>query len=119
MGRRRFLALASATLGAAALPAPAARAQRRRTARTAPKIIVVGAGAMGGWTALHLAEMGAEVTMIDAYGAGHSRAASGGETRLTRADYENPLYARLALEAYDMWRARELSWRRDLLIASG
>ena len=42
------------------------------------RVTVVGAGAFGGWTALELARRGARVTLIDAWGAGHARASSGG-----------------------------------------
>src|SRR5215203_932621 len=36
-------------------------------------VVVIGAGAWGGWTAYHLRERGAQVTLIDAYGPGNSR----------------------------------------------
>ena len=36
-----------------------------------PSVIVVGAGAFGGWTALHLVQRGAKVTLLDAWGPGH------------------------------------------------
>ena len=52
-----------------------------------PRIIVVGAGAFGGWTALHLLRRGADVTLVDTWGAGNSRSSSGGETRFIRAMY--------------------------------
>src|SRR5512132_1904984 len=48
------------------------------------RVIVVGAGAFGGWTALSLRRAGARVTLVDAWGAGNSRASSGGETRVIR-----------------------------------
>src|SRR5207247_2992019 len=50
-------------------------------------VAVVGAGAFGGWTALHLRRRGARVTLVDAWGPGNSRASSGGETRVIRATY--------------------------------
>lgn len=50
-------------------------------------VIVVGAGAFGGWTALALLRAGMRVTLIDAWGAGNARASSGGETRVIRAVY--------------------------------
>jgi hypothetical protein len=50
-------------------------------------IAVVGAGAFGGWTALHLLEREARVTLLDAWGPGNSRASSGGETRILRGTY--------------------------------
>jgi ribulose 1,5-bisphosphate synthetase/thiazole synthase len=36
-------------------------------------IIVIGAGAFGGWSALYLLRNGFKVTLIDAWGAGNSR----------------------------------------------
>src|SRR5208282_1095445 len=35
---------------------------------TKPHIVVIGAGAFGGWTALYLLRGGAEVTLLDAWG---------------------------------------------------
>src|SRR3981081_3779635 len=52
-----------------------------------PSVVVVGAGALGGWSALQLAQRGAKVTLLDAWGPGNSRASSGGETRTIRATY--------------------------------
>src|SRR3954451_24980095 len=50
-------------------------------------VVVVGAGVFGAWTAHHLQQGGYRVTLIDAHGPAHSRASSGGESRLTRAAY--------------------------------
>ncbi|PYP49001.1 MAG: hypothetical protein DMD45_16175, partial [Gemmatimonadetes bacterium] len=52
-----------------------------------PHVVVVGAGAFGGWTALYLRRGGARVTLVDAWGPGNARASSGGETRVIRATY--------------------------------
>jgi len=52
-----------------------------------PHIVVVGAGAFGGWIALYLLRGGARVTLLDAWGPGNSRASSGGETRIIRGAY--------------------------------
>ena len=41
-----------------------------------PDVIVIGAGAFGGWTAFYLRQMGAAVTLVDAYGPGNVRATS-------------------------------------------
>ncbi|HTC24008.1 MAG TPA: FAD-dependent oxidoreductase, partial [Gemmatimonadales bacterium] len=60
------------------------------------RVAVVGAGAFGGWTALHLLRGGARVTLVDAWGPGNSRASSGGETRVIRATYgPRAIYTRL------------------------
>src|SRR5690348_13665438 len=68
-------------------------------------VVVVGAGAFGGWTALTLRRRGARVTLLDAWGPGHSRASSGGETRVIRATYgSHALYTRMAARALRLWR---------------
>ena len=51
------------------------------------ELVVVGAGTMGAWTALQALRGGRRVTLLDAYGAGHPRATSGDETRITRASH--------------------------------
>src|SRR5438105_9247747 len=48
------------------------------------QVVVVGASAFGGWTALCLLRRGASVALIDNWGPGNSRASSGGETRVIR-----------------------------------
>jgi len=71
-------------------------------------VAVVGAGALGGWTAYHLLQQGLEVSLFDHWGPGHSRASSGGETRLIRAIYgQDAVYAKLIAEAFEQWRAFE------------
>jgi glycine/D-amino acid oxidase-like deaminating enzyme len=83
-------------------------------------IAVVGAGAFGGWTALHLLERGARVTLLDAWGPGNSRASSGGETRIMRGTYgpDQP-YTALAARALKLWRKYERRWKRQLLHRTG
>src|SRR3954466_4902267 len=56
------------------------------------KAIVVGAGAFGGWTALHLLRKGFDVMLIDQFGPGNNQSSSGGETRLIRAFYDKQIY---------------------------
>ncbi|HUA13796.1 MAG TPA: FAD-dependent oxidoreductase [Verrucomicrobiae bacterium] len=85
-----------------------------------PHVVVVGAGAFGGWTALHLLEGGARVTLIDAWGPGNSRSSSGGETRVMRGTYgpDQP-YTDLAARALKLWAKYERRWRRQVLQRSG
>jgi glycine/D-amino acid oxidase-like deaminating enzyme len=69
------------------------------------RIVVVGAGVFGAWTAHHLQNAGHRVTLIDAWGAAHSRASSGGETRLTRAGYgRDAVYTRMATDSLPQWQ---------------
>lgn len=68
--------------------------------------MVVGAGVFGAWTAHHLQNAGHRVTLIDAWGPAHSRASSGGESRLTRAAYgKDWVYTRMARDSLPQWTA--------------
>jgi glycine/D-amino acid oxidase-like deaminating enzyme len=88
--------------------------------KTKPHIAVIGAGAFGGWTALHLLERGARVTLLDAWGPGNSRASSGGETRVMRGTYgPNQPYTELAARALKLWTKYELRWKRQFLHCTG
>lgn len=85
-----------------------------------PHIIVAGAGAFGGWTALMLLERGARVTLLDPWGPGNSRASSGGETRIMRCAYgSEPAYTSLAARALTLWPKYELRWKRQFLHRTG
>lgn len=80
-----------------------------------PHVAVVGAGAFGGWTALHLLQRGARVTLLDAWGPGNARASSGGETRVIRATYgPRSIYTRMAARALELWKAYQRRWQRTL-----
>lgn len=69
-----------------------------------PDLVVVGAGTMGAWTALVAQRAGMQVTLVDAYGAGHPRASSGDETRIIRAAHAaDPFYARWSQLARSEW----------------
>jgi len=75
-------------------------------------VAVIGAGAFGAWTAWHLRRAGRRVVLLDAYGAGNSRASSGGETRVIRMGYG-------ADEVYTRWSQRSLGAWKDLARTSG
>jgi glycine/D-amino acid oxidase-like deaminating enzyme len=85
-----------------------------------PHIAVIGAGAFGGWTALHLLERGARVTLLDAWGPGNSRSSSGGETRIMRGTYgpDQP-YTELAARSLKLWQKYERRWKRTFLHRTG
>ncbi len=92
---------ASLGLMAAAAVAPKALA-------ATPKVFdaaVIGAGVFGVWVADRLKRAGLSVALIDAYGVGHGRASSGGETRVTRYSYGgDALYAEMARESLVAWK---------------
>ncbi len=135
MKRRTFLARGGGLVGAAALGSKAAQtlaggellpppardpARGARLPRSGGRIVVVGAGAFGGWTALHLAEAGVEVVLVDAYGPGSARATSGGDSRGLRFAYgDRAIYTRWAVEAAQRWRVRQEEWGTELMLTTG
>lgn len=67
--------------------------------------VVIGAGVFGAWTAWHLRRSGQRVLLLDAWGAAHARASSGGESRMTRTAYgPDEIYARMAWESLPEWK---------------
>jgi glycine/D-amino acid oxidase-like deaminating enzyme len=84
-------------------------------------VIVIGGGAFGGWSALHLVQRGAKVTLLDAWGPGNSRASSGGETRTIRATYGpgHLLYTKMVVRALQLWQENEQRWDLKLFFRSG
>ena len=83
-------------------------------------VIVIGAGAFGGWTALQLLKKGAKVTLLDAWGPGNSRASSGGETRVIRATYgSGRIYTQMAARALELWHEYEQQWNLKLFFRTG
>lgn len=92
------IAIAGALAGVSSAPAIA------QTGRW--DVIVAGAGVFGAWTAWNLQRRGSKVLLLDAWGAAHSRASSGGETRLIRTEYAgDPLYTRWAWQSLAEWQA--------------
>jgi sarcosine oxidase len=84
------------------------------------KVVVVGAGAFGGWTALHLLRRGANVTLVDAWGPGNPRASSGGETRIIRGTYgPGSPYTQMSARAMRLWRGNERRWNKKLVFPIG
>ncbi|HUF26393.1 MAG TPA: FAD-dependent oxidoreductase [Gemmatimonadaceae bacterium] len=119
LDRRRFLKIAGAHAGllAAGCAAPSAAVRAGTVPRSSapsvggasPDVVVIGAGAFGGWTAYNLVRMGARVTLVDAFGPGNSRSTSGDETRGVRSSYgdrpHGDQWMRWANEAIQRWRA--------------
>lgn len=86
----------------------------------APDVAVIGAGTFGAWTAWHLRAAGHSVTLVDAFGAGHSRASSGGESRIIRRGYgDRALYSRWAQESLPQWKALAEDSGQPLFLETG
>jgi len=83
-------------------------------------VVVVGAGVMGAWTALAARRHGWRTTLIDAFGAGHSRSTSGDETRIIRASHgSDAFYARWSREALEAWVALGEASGERLFVPAG
>jgi sarcosine oxidase len=99
-----------ATLAAGLAGSQAARSKDAKMTKPAWDCIVVGAGVFGAWTAWHLRKAGQRVLLVDAFGAAHARASSGGESRLTRGSYgQDEVYTRMAFDSLPQWK-----WLSDL-----
>lgn len=98
-----------------AAPSPAVR-----TGAASPDIAVIGSGIWGSFTAYHLRQMGAKVTLVDAYGPGNARSTSGDESRGVRSSYgDRPgslgeLWMLWARESMKRWTAFDDEWGREL-----
>jgi len=87
---------------------------------TGKHIAVIGAGAFGGWTSLHLLRKGFNVTLVDAWGPGNSRSSSGDETRVIRSTYgNNEFYFDLNVRALQLWKENEQRWKKKLFQNKG
>jgi len=98
LSRRLLLQGAGAALAAPALV-------RAQSLGSAPRVVVVGAGVFGAWTAEHLRRAGHKPLLLDAWGPAHARASSGGESRMTRAAYgADEVYTRMAMDSLPEWK---------------
>ena len=69
------------------------------------EILVIGAGVFGAWTAWHLRRAGKSVLLLDAWGPGHTRSSSGGESRIIRMGYGgDEIYTRMAVRSLALWQ---------------
>jgi hypothetical protein len=95
--RRSVLAAAASAMAAPALV-------RAQSLGSEGRVVVVGAGVFGAWTAEHLRRGGGKVLLLDAWGPAHARASSGGESRMTRAAYgKDEIYSAFAAESLAEW----------------
>src|SRR5579864_3493742 len=82
--------------------------------------VVVGAGCFGAWTARELLASGHSVTLLDAYGPAHSRASSGGESRVIRMGYgADELYTRWSVCSLERWKTLAERTRQTVFHETG
>ena len=82
--------------------------------------VIVGAGSFGAWTARELLRAGHKVLLVDAFGAAHTRASSGGESRIIRMGYgADEIYTRWSQHSLGEWKALEQRTGRTLFHRTG
>jgi sarcosine oxidase len=82
--------------------------------------VVIGAGCFGAWTAHELLRAGHSVLLLDAYGPAHSRASSGGESRVIRMGYgADELYTRWSQRSLAAWKVLAECTQRPLFREAG
>ncbi len=110
----------TALQGLSTTPLWAASGSLSASAARGTRIAVIGAGAFGGWTALHLRRLGAQVTLHDAWGPGNSRSSSGGETRVIRGFYgRDRIYTLWVVRALELWKENQDRWKTLLYQRTG
>ena len=126
MRRRKFFKVGAGSLIASmaapvlGFPGISVKPNTNSSFQDSTDIIVVGAGVFGLWTAFNLQQMGAKVTLIDAYGPGNSRATSGGESRILRSEYGDRLmYTKMNIRAHELWDKWQQEWNRNLMYSTG
>ena len=83
-------------------------------------VAVIGAGCFGAWCAHELQRAGHTVALLDAFGPAHSRASSGGESRIIRMGYgADELYTCWSQRSLEAWRALSERLGRPLFQATG
>ena len=87
---------------------------------TSADVAIIGAGVFGAWIAYLLRQSGRSVILLDTHGAGHTRASSGGESRLIRMGYgDAEFYTRWAMQSLTGWTALFAAKQQPLLHQTG
>jgi sarcosine oxidase len=82
-------------------------------------LVVIGGGVMGLFTAYYAAQRSARVVVLERGRIGDPMTASYGRTRSFRNDYLDPVYARLAHEAFRLWGDFERQTDSQVLVRCG
>lgn len=83
------------------------------------RIVVAGAGALGGWLSLFLLQEGFDVILLDGHGTGNARSSSGDETRVIRTVYKDEIYTRFTIRSQQIWQEHEKNCHEKFLFPIG
>ena len=104
MKRRKFLNVAGMVPLMAGLPLTAAAVGKSENG--GKRIGIVGGGIVGASIAMHLAEMGADVTLMEKSEPGAG--ATGKSLAWINAQHDHPDYIKLRLSSLFLWRKRDV-----------
>lgn len=83
-------------------------------------VAVIGAGVFGAWTAWHLAKRKQRVLLLEAHAPAHSRASSGGESRIIRMSYgADEIYTRWSQHSLRQWKELFAAMDERLFLETG
>src|SRR5687767_8953275 len=82
-------------------------------------VAIIGGGIMGAAAACEAASAGARVALLDQAALPNPRAASTDHSKVFRFAYPDPLYARMAMNALELWRELEQETGATLLTSTG
>jgi sarcosine oxidase len=82
-------------------------------------VAIVGGGPMGTAAARALSARGRSVILFERFTFGHAKGSAAGTTRNVRLTYHDPLYVRMARQAFEAWRALEADAGAELLRVVG
>jgi sarcosine oxidase len=83
-------------------------------------VVVVGAGVFGAWIAWHLARRKQRVLLVEAHAPAHSRASSGGESRIIRMSYgPDEIYTRWSMKSLGRWKELFDETNDNLFVQTG
>ena len=84
------------------------------------EVIVIGLGAMGSSTVMHLASRGCRVRAFDQFTPPHNQGSSHGRSRIYRQAYfEDSRYVPMLLRARELWLSLEREIKQQLLYTTG
>lgn len=74
---------------------------------------------MGSSTAFQLTELGKKCLLIDRFPLGHTYGSSHGDSRIIRKSYNEPHFAELMNNAYDLWHELEYNYNQKFIVTTG
>lgn len=82
-------------------------------------VIIIGGGIMGSSTAFQLVKENKKCLLIDQFSLGHTYGSSHGDSRIIRRAYPEGHFAKLMIDAYDLWHGLEKQYNEQFIVTAG